>query len=163
MDHSPEKGTCFSLLGKFDTCHFGRTVHGGRWDLWCRHFHSVSGEKENRSLINLIFSLTDFTISRNRESLVLGKKHGDVSCSKVFLDEKWSRRMWWIYICFVQEDILSLWNRTSSELVTRERIRDTLKRVLNLPANTIMEYKAHMDSLKLVNQRSGQKRNDVCE
>ena len=58
---------------------------------------------------------------------------------------------------------MSLWNRTSNELVTRERIRDTLKRVLNLPANTIMEYKAHMDSLKLVTQRTGQKRNDVCE
>jgi len=47
-----------------------------------------------------------------------------------------------------QEDILSLWNRTSNDTVTTSRIRDTLKRVLNLPPNTIMEYKCHTDSLK---------------
>ena len=47
-----------------------------------------------------------------------------------------------------QEDILSLWNRTASDQVTTSRIRDTLKRVLNLPPNTIMEYKTHTDSLK---------------
>ena len=47
-----------------------------------------------------------------------------------------------------QEDILSLWNRTASDQVTTSRIRDTLKRVLNLPTNTIMEYKTHTDSLK---------------
>ncbi|KAJ8310357.1 hypothetical protein KUTeg_012222 [Tegillarca granosa] len=47
-----------------------------------------------------------------------------------------------------QEDILSLWNRTASDLTTTSRIRDTLKRVLNLPPNTIMEYKTHNDSIK---------------
>ncbi|KAK3584699.1 hypothetical protein CHS0354_021372 [Potamilus streckersoni] len=47
-----------------------------------------------------------------------------------------------------QEDILSLWNRTANDLTTTSRIRDTLKRVLNLPPNTIMEYKTHVDSLK---------------
>jgi len=47
-----------------------------------------------------------------------------------------------------QEDILSLWNRTANDHVTTSRIRDTLKRVLNLPTNTIMEYKKHTDSLK---------------
>ncbi|CAH1781055.1 unnamed protein product [Owenia fusiformis] len=47
-----------------------------------------------------------------------------------------------------QEDILSLWNRTASDIHTTSRIRDTLKRVLNLPPNTIMEYKTHTDSLK---------------
>ncbi|KAL1005220.1 hypothetical protein UPYG_G00056250 [Umbra pygmaea] len=47
-----------------------------------------------------------------------------------------------------QEDILSIWNKTSSDQVTTSRIRDTLRRVLNLPPNTIMEYKTHNDSLK---------------
>jgi len=47
-----------------------------------------------------------------------------------------------------QEDILSLWNRTADDQQTVTRIRDTLKRVLNLPASTIMEYKMHMDSIK---------------
>jgi len=47
-----------------------------------------------------------------------------------------------------QEDILSLWNRTAMDHMVTSRIRDTLKRVLNLPPNTIMEYKCHTDSLK---------------
>ncbi|TNN25079.1 Eukaryotic translation initiation factor 4E type 2 [Liparis tanakae] len=46
-----------------------------------------------------------------------------------------------------QEDILSIWNRTSNDPTTTSRIRDTLRRVLNLPTNTIMEYKTHNDSL----------------
>ncbi|KAJ1522158.1 hypothetical protein ONE63_002469 [Megalurothrips usitatus] len=47
-----------------------------------------------------------------------------------------------------QEDILSVWNRTASDQATTGRIRDTLRRVLNLPPNTILEYKTHNDSLK---------------
>ncbi|XP_077356304.1 eukaryotic translation initiation factor 4E family member 2 related sequence 1 [Festucalex cinctus] len=47
-----------------------------------------------------------------------------------------------------QEDFLSVWNRTSSDQPTTSRIRDTLRRVLNLPASTIMEYKTHNDSLR---------------
>lgn len=47
-----------------------------------------------------------------------------------------------------QEDILSIWNKTASDQITTSRIRDTLRRVLNLPPNTIMEYKTHNDSLK---------------
>ncbi|XP_057302159.1 eukaryotic translation initiation factor 4E type 2-like isoform X2 [Hydractinia symbiolongicarpus] len=46
-----------------------------------------------------------------------------------------------------QEDIISIWNRNASDQATTSRIRDTLRRVLNLPQNTIMEYKAHMASL----------------
>ncbi|XP_013384224.1 eukaryotic translation initiation factor 4E type 2 isoform X2 [Lingula anatina] len=46
-----------------------------------------------------------------------------------------------------QEDILSLWNRTAHDQQTTSRIRDTLKRILNLPPNTIMEYKKHSESL----------------
>ncbi|KAJ8267154.1 hypothetical protein GJAV_G00139130 [Gymnothorax javanicus] len=47
-----------------------------------------------------------------------------------------------------QEDILSIWNKTANDQVTTSRIRDTLRRVLNLPPNTIMEYKTHNDSLR---------------
>lgn len=47
-----------------------------------------------------------------------------------------------------QEDIVSIWNQNSSDLQTRARIRDTLGRVLNLPRDTVMEYKWHTDSLK---------------
>ncbi|XP_034246010.1 eukaryotic translation initiation factor 4E type 2-like isoform X2 [Thrips palmi] len=47
-----------------------------------------------------------------------------------------------------QEDIISVWNRTASDQGTTARIRDTLRRVLNLPPNTILEYKTHNDSLK---------------
>ncbi|XP_042215628.1 eukaryotic translation initiation factor 4E type 2-like isoform X4 [Homarus americanus] len=47
-----------------------------------------------------------------------------------------------------QEDIISVWNRTAQDSLTTGRIRDTLKRVLNLPPNTVMEYKTHNDSLK---------------
>ncbi|XP_061525284.1 eukaryotic translation initiation factor 4E family member 2 related sequence 1 isoform X2 [Phycodurus eques] len=39
-------------------------------------------------------------------------------------------------------------SRTSNDQITTSRIRDTLRRVLNLPANTIMEYKTHNDSLR---------------
>ncbi|KAJ3169813.1 Eukaryotic translation initiation factor 4E type 2 [Geranomyces variabilis] len=45
------------------------------------------------------------------------------------------------------EDILSLWNQSADEGRVNLRIRDTLKRVLNLPTNCIMEYKAHKSSV----------------
>jgi len=47
-----------------------------------------------------------------------------------------------------QEDIISIWNRSSSDQQVTSRIRDTLRRVLHLPANTMMEYKTHNTSLK---------------
>uniref|UniRef100_A0A8C4QUH3 Eukaryotic translation initiation factor 4E type 2 n=1 Tax=Eptatretus burgeri TaxID=7764 RepID=A0A8C4QUH3_EPTBU len=46
-----------------------------------------------------------------------------------------------------QEDIISIWNKTASDHATTSRIRDTLRRVLNLPPNTVMEYKTHTDSI----------------
>uniref|UniRef100_A0A8C6TVS2 Eukaryotic translation initiation factor 4E family member 2 n=1 Tax=Neogobius melanostomus TaxID=47308 RepID=A0A8C6TVS2_9GOBI len=52
-----------------------------------------------------------------------------------------------------QEDIISIWNKTASDQATTARIRDTLRRVLNLPPNTIMEYKTHTDSIKYVNEK----------
>lgn len=53
-----------------------------------------------------------------------------------------------IFFFIMQEDIISVWNRTASDQNTTARIRDTLRRVLNLPPNTILEYKTHNDSLK---------------
>ncbi|XP_023324711.1 eukaryotic translation initiation factor 4E type 2 isoform X1 [Eurytemora carolleeae] len=47
-----------------------------------------------------------------------------------------------------QEDIISIWNRTASDTAVTNRIRDTFRRVLNLPQGTAIEYKAHNDSIK---------------
>lgn len=47
-----------------------------------------------------------------------------------------------------QEDILSIWNRTANDVPVTNRIRDTFRRVLNLPSSAHMEYKAHNDSIK---------------
>ncbi|CAG8470702.1 2925_t:CDS:2 [Paraglomus brasilianum] len=46
------------------------------------------------------------------------------------------------------EDILSLWNQSAREGRINLKIRDTMKRVLNLPPDTIMEYKSHTDAMK---------------
>ncbi|KAG0052273.1 Eukaryotic translation initiation factor 4E type 2 [Gryganskiella cystojenkinii] len=46
------------------------------------------------------------------------------------------------------EDILSIWNKSAHEGRINLKIRDTMKRALNLPADTIMEYKTHNDALK---------------
>ncbi|KAJ7088817.1 translation initiation factor eIF4e [Mycena belliarum] len=46
------------------------------------------------------------------------------------------------------EDIVSLWNRVDQDVQVRERIRDTLRLVLNIPASTIMEYKSNNDSMQ---------------
>ncbi|KIH46803.1 eukaryotic initiation factor 4E, partial [Ancylostoma duodenale] len=53
-------------------------------------------------------------------------------------------------VCSVrnQEDIVSLWNRTADNIGVTNRIRDTLRRVLNLPINAVMEYKRHDECLK---------------
>ncbi|KAL9713626.1 hypothetical protein Ac2012v2_003237 [Leucoagaricus gongylophorus] len=46
------------------------------------------------------------------------------------------------------EDIISLWNRFEVDFRVREKIRDTLKRVLNLPPTTKLEYKTNNDSMQ---------------
>ncbi|KAG2367974.1 eukaryotic translation initiation factor 4E class II [Suillus spraguei] len=46
------------------------------------------------------------------------------------------------------EDIVSLWNRVDGDAKVREKIRDTLRSVLNLPPSTIMEYKSNNDSMQ---------------
>jgi len=57
-----------------------------------------------------------------------------------------------------QEDIVSIWNQNSNDAQSRQRIRDTLTRVLNLPRDTVMEYKCHRDSL---NDKSSFRNTDV--
>ncbi|KAG5732670.1 Eukaryotic translation initiation factor 4E type 2 [Termitomyces sp. T112] len=46
------------------------------------------------------------------------------------------------------EDIISLWNRLDADPKVREKIRDTMRKVLNLPPSTIMEYKSNNDSMQ---------------
>ncbi|KAI8330743.1 translation initiation factor eIF 4e-like domain-containing protein [Chlamydoabsidia padenii] len=41
------------------------------------------------------------------------------------------------------EDIISVWNKTSSNGRINLKIRDTIKKVLSLPNDTTMEYKSH--------------------
>ncbi|KAL9893975.1 eukaryotic translation initiation factor 4E type 2 isoform X2 [Glossina fuscipes] len=45
---------------------------------------------------------------------------------------------------------LSVWNRTATDHASTTRIRDTLRRILNIPVSVPMEYKIHCDSLKYV-------------
>ncbi|THU86250.1 eukaryotic translation initiation factor 4E [Dendrothele bispora CBS 962.96] len=46
------------------------------------------------------------------------------------------------------EDIVSLWNRVDGDVKVREKIRDTIRKVLHLPPTTIMEYKSNNDSMQ---------------
>jgi translation initiation factor 4E len=45
------------------------------------------------------------------------------------------------------EDIISIWNQTADAQKLKLKIRNTLKNVLNLPNETIVEYKAHKDAM----------------
>ncbi|KAF8967685.1 translation initiation factor eIF 4e-like domain-containing protein [Flammula alnicola] len=46
------------------------------------------------------------------------------------------------------EDIVTVWNKVDGDPKLREQIRDTLRKVLNLPPSTIMEYKSNNDSMQ---------------
>ncbi|KAG2236391.1 hypothetical protein INT48_008373 [Thamnidium elegans] len=46
------------------------------------------------------------------------------------------------------EDIISVWNKTSSNAKINLKIRDTIKKHLSLPSETTMEYKTHNDALR---------------
>jgi len=50
--------------------------------------------------------------------------------------------------CRFSEDIISVWNRHSTDRNARLHIRDTARQILDLPANTTFEYKPHVDALK---------------
>jgi translation initiation factor 4E len=47
-----------------------------------------------------------------------------------------------------QEDIISVWNKTAEDLEARRRLHDTIKRILGLAENVILEYKAHDQAMK---------------
>ncbi|KLO19089.1 eukaryotic translation initiation factor 4E [Schizopora paradoxa] len=46
------------------------------------------------------------------------------------------------------EDILSIWNKDGSDGRVRQNIRDTIRKILDLPQATVMEYKTNNDSLQ---------------
>jgi len=46
------------------------------------------------------------------------------------------------------EDILGVWNRSSADRDTVERIRDAIKKILQLPSHANMEYKPHQNSIQ---------------
>ncbi|KZT70731.1 eukaryotic translation initiation factor 4E class II [Daedalea quercina L-15889] len=46
------------------------------------------------------------------------------------------------------EDIISVWNRREADARAKEAVRETIKRVLNLPPTTVMEYKSNTDSMQ---------------
>jgi len=45
------------------------------------------------------------------------------------------------------EDILGVWNRTATDRDMTERIRDAIKKILQLPPYAPMEYKPHQNSI----------------
>ncbi|KAH9933335.1 eukaryotic translation initiation factor 4E class II [Fomitopsis serialis] len=45
------------------------------------------------------------------------------------------------------EDIISIWNRREDARV-KEAVKETIRRVLNLPSTTVMEYKSNTDSMQ---------------
>mmetsp|Transcript_35201 Transcript_35201/g.60281 ORF Transcript_35201/g.60281 Transcript_35201/m.60281 type:complete len:204 (-) Transcript_35201:34-645(-) len=47
-----------------------------------------------------------------------------------------------------QEDIISVWNRHATNKHARDVIHETMRSVLNVPPNTVMEYKNHDASLR---------------
>jgi translation initiation factor 4E len=46
------------------------------------------------------------------------------------------------------EDILGIWNKTSTDREVVDRLRDAIKRVLQLPSHANMEYKPHQTSIQ---------------
>ncbi|CAG7786508.1 unnamed protein product [Allacma fusca] len=52
-----------------------------------------------------------------------------------------------------KKDCISLWNKTSADQETTEKIRDVMRKVLNLPSNFQLEYRCHKDVLQWLNNR----------
>ncbi|KAJ5068663.1 eukaryotic translation initiation factor 4e class ii 2b [Anaeramoeba ignava] len=46
------------------------------------------------------------------------------------------------------EDILSIWNKTSQNNQTNNQIRQDIFKILSIPEHTIIEYKAHREALR---------------
>lgn len=110
------------MLGEPDPGYARRTVHGRRGDLWGCGVSTFPGKAKSRHT----------------------RLHMVTNCLTL------RSHMPPLHAASRQEDIISIWNKTASDQGTTARIRDTLRRVLNLPPNTIMEYKTHTDSIKYV-------------
>ena len=54
-----------------------------------------------------------------------------------------------------KKDCISLWNKTSADHETTEKIRDMMRKVLNLPSHFQLEYRCHKDVLQWLNTRDG--------
>jgi len=52
-----------------------------------------------------------------------------------------------------KKDCISLWNRNAADKEATEKIRDTLRKVLNLPSHITLDYRYHKDVLQWVNTR----------
>lgn len=48
----------------------------------------------------------------------------------------------------LQDDHLAVWHRTAADQAAAARVRDALRRILQLPASVPIEYKAHGDCLR---------------
>ncbi|KAH8111043.1 eukaryotic translation initiation factor 4E member 2 [Phellopilus nigrolimitatus] len=46
------------------------------------------------------------------------------------------------------EDILSVWNKHVLDSRANQKVKDTIKKVLDLPPNTVIEYKSNNDSMQ---------------
>ncbi|KAL1495917.1 hypothetical protein AB1Y20_014559 [Prymnesium parvum] len=47
-----------------------------------------------------------------------------------------------------QEDILSIWNRSADSRRICMQIKETMRQVMGMPADVVMEYKKHTDSMR---------------
>ncbi|UXI20247.1 hypothetical protein NH340_JMT06190 [Sarcoptes scabiei] len=52
------------------------------------------------------------------------------------------------------QDYLSVWNRNGQDSESIQKIKQTLKRVLDLPKNTLLEYKQHSDALRKIRNQN---------
>lgn len=48
----------------------------------------------------------------------------------------------------LQDDHLAVWHRSAADQAAAGRVRDALRRILQLPAAVPIEYKAHGDCLR---------------
>ncbi|KAL4714682.1 hypothetical protein ACJJTC_012599 [Scirpophaga incertulas] len=66
---------------------------------------------------------------------------------------------WWALSCVesysqsaFRRDHLAVWHRTAADTAAAARVRDALRRILQLPSSVPIEYKAHGDCLRATNQ-----------
>jgi len=60
-----------------------------------------------------------------------------------------------------KKDCISLWNKNSSDHAVTEKIRDVLRKVLNLPTHIQMEYRFHKDYISWLNHRDPKEAGDA--